>query len=159
MNSKLRFGFLLGLILIATGFGSKTKPLTAQEILDLVNRDRSSHGLATLTLNPTLNLAASEKASDMLTENYFAHTSPSGISPWHWFKTAGYNYSFAGENLAEGYADASVLEKSWMASPSHRANILSPNYSEVGLAVVDYNNSSLVVQLFGGRDNKLTYQK
>ncbi|MBX4187062.1 MAG: CAP domain-containing protein [Candidatus Doudnabacteria bacterium] len=128
-------------------------------MLDLVNQDRVSHGLPALNLNSTLNLAALAKAQDMLSHNYFSHVSPSGETPWHWIKTVGYNYAYAGENLAEGYLDADDLEKSWMASPSHRANILSPHYSEVGLAVVNFHDTNLVVQMFGSKDFRVTYSK
>jgi uncharacterized protein YkwD len=156
MNSKLKFGFLLVIIALMTSISLKSKPFTSQEILDLVNQDRVSHGLSRLILNPTLNLAAFAKARDMLTKNYFAHTSPTGTTPWYWFKTLGYNFTYAGENLAEGYIDAIDLENSWMSSAEHRANILSPYYSDLGLAVVTYNNTNLVVQLFGSQDARVT---
>ena len=138
MNTKVRFGFLLGFLALLLSFSLRTKPLTEAQILDLVNLDRTNHGLTSLTLNPTLNLAAQAKAEDMLAHNYFAHTSPSGATPWYWFKSLGYRYTYAGENLAEGYSDAVDLEKSWMASAPHRANILSPNYEELGLAYGDW---------------------
>jgi len=158
MNSKVRFGFLLLIITLISSVNLRSGVLTSQEILDLVNQDRASHGLSSLELNPTLNLAALAKAHDMLSNNYFAHTSPAGATPWDWFKSMGYNYTYAGENLAEGYTDATELEKSWMSSPSHRANILSPYYSELGLAVVEYNNVSLVVQLFGSKDRAVSFK-
>ncbi len=157
MNSKVKFGLLLVTIALITSFSMKSRPLSALEILDLVNRDRTAQGLSELSLNPTLNEAALAKAEDMTEHGYFAHTSPTGATPWHWFKDAGYNYTFAGENLAEGYSDAVDLENSWMASAAHRANILSPHYSEIGLAVVEYRNKNLVVQLFGSKDAKLTF--
>ncbi len=159
MNSKLRFGFLLACIALISSINLKSTSLSQQEILSLVNKDRALHGLPALQLSPTLNLAALAKAKDMLSNNYFAHISPTGATPWHWFKAMGYNYTYAGENLAEGYSKASELEKSWMESPSHRANILSPNYSDVGFAIVSFNNTSIVVQMFGSKDLRLTYQK
>ncbi|MBX4191651.1 MAG: CAP domain-containing protein [Candidatus Doudnabacteria bacterium] len=159
MNSKLRFGFLLAIIVLASALQLKSEMLSQQEILDLVNLDRAQYGLPSLTLNPTLNLAALAKAEDMLSNNYFAHTSPAGTTPWHWLKAFGYNYTYAGENLAEGYQAADELQKSWMASDTHRANILSPYYSDVGLAVVTYNNTNLVVQMFGSKDIRVTFQK
>lgn len=159
MNSKLKFGFLLACISLVTSINLKPSTLTPQAILDLVNADRLQHGLNQLTLNPTLNLAALAKAEDMSENNYFAHNSPNGNTPWFWFKSMGYHYTYAGENLAEGYSDPYELEKSWMESDSHRANILSPYYSEVGLAIVRNNNTNLVVQLFGSRDQILTFGK
>ena len=127
MNSKVRFGFLLAMIVLLCSLSLKPKVLSQQAILDLVNLDRANRGLSELSLNPVLNLAALAKAEDMLTKNYFAHTSPEGATPWHWFKTMGYNYTYAGENLAEGYTDATDLEKSWMASSA--ARIVLPVYS------------------------------
>ena len=156
MNSKLRFGILLAIIAVFGSIGLSQKTLSPEEILAQVNHDRAKIGLAHLTLNETLNLAALAKAQDMLANNYFAHTSPAGTTPWEWFKSMGYNYSYAGENLAEGYTDARDLENSWMSSPAHRANILSPYYSDVGVAIVSFNNTNLVVQMFGSLDHKLT---
>jgi uncharacterized protein YkwD len=159
MNSKSKFGFLLVLVVLVTSVNLKPEALTAQQILDLVNNDRASHGLSQLELDPVLTLAALAKAEDMTSNNYFAHTSPDGATPWQWFRAMGYNYTYAGENLAEGYTDPYELEKSWMASAPHRANILSPNFEEVGLAIVEHKNTNLIVQLFGSKDAKLTFQK
>lgn len=133
--------------------------ITAEEILDLVNQDREKHGLSGLDLNSSLNMAAGLKAMDMVEKNYFAHVSPQGLKPWHWFKVIGYNYTYAGENLAIGFSDASELERTWMASASHRANILSPVYSELGLAVAKHDDNYVVVQFFGSEDDKLTLRQ
>ncbi|MEJ0021967.1 MAG: CAP domain-containing protein [Candidatus Doudnabacteria bacterium] len=159
MISKLRFGLLLALIGMFLAGSYSSSPLTAQQILNLVNRDREKHGLSSLSLNPTLNLAALAKADDMINKNYFAHVSPAGTKPWDWFLSLGYNYSYAGENLAEGYTDPYELENSWMSSPAHRANILSPFYSEAGLAVVERNNTNIIVQFFGSKENKVTLRQ
>ena len=156
MKSKLRFVFLLVAITILSSFSLNPKAFAESELLKLINEDREVNGLPKLSFHPVLNLAAYAKANDMLSENYFAHTSPAGETPWHWFEAVGYRYTFAGENLAKGFDDPVDLEKSWMASTSHRANILSPNYSEVGLAVVSHQGQNLVVQLFGSQDQKLT---
>ncbi len=159
MFSKLRFGLLLVIISLLLAGSYSFRPLTSQEILNLVNIDRTKHDLAPLTLNPTLNLAAMAKAEDMINKDYFAHVGPDGTNPWYWFKSLGYDYAYAGENLAEGYLDAHDLENSWMASPSHRANILSPFYSEAGLAVVNRNSANIIVQFFGSKENKVTLRQ
>lgn len=159
MSSKLRFSVLLVFISLFLAGVSHPKPLSGQGILDLVNADRVSHGLSELSLDETLTKAATAKAKDMVMKNYFAHIGPDGINPWHWFKILGYNYAYAGENLAEGYEDANDLEKSWMNSPTHRANILSPFYSEVGVAVIERDGTSLVVQFFGSKESKLTLRQ
>ena len=105
------------------------------DIITLVNAERQKNGLAPLSANAKLDQTAQMKAQDMTLNNYFAHTSPTGISPWFWFQKGGYDYQFAGENLAVDFNDASAVVKAWMDSPSHRANMLNPNFSEVGVAV------------------------
>jgi hypothetical protein len=71
----------------------------------------------------------------MITNDYFDHTSPAGVSPWYWFSIAGYNFIWAGENLAINFTDTNVVFGAWMASPGHRDNILNPNFKEIGVAV------------------------
>lgn len=156
MHFKSRF-FLLVLILVTiSGSNTLIDQISKVQVLDLVNKDRVSRGLEPLNVNESLNLAAMAKAQDMIRNNYFSHNSPDGKKPWQWFTDLGYNYSYAGENLARGFTDAFDLEESWMQSPDHRANILSPFYSEAGLAVVNDGGKKLVVQFFGSRDNKVT---
>jgi len=101
-----------------------------------------------------LNQAAQLKAENMVANNYFNHTSPSGISPWYWFTKVGYNYKYAGENLAIGFFDSQEVYQAWLNSPEHRANIVNPNYTEVGTAVLSgfgSNNTIVVVQEFGSQ--------
>ncbi len=71
----------------------------------------------------------------MVAGSYFAHYSPSGVSPWHWFTAAGYAYTHAGEDLALNFTNSETLEAAWMASPTHRANILKSVYTETGVGV------------------------
>ncbi len=159
MLSKLRFGLLLVLIMLSGSFAISTPRLSTDQILNLVNKDREAYGLPKLSNNPTLNKAAYAKAQDMLAFNYFDHISPTGTKPWQFFKSSGYNYVYAGENLAINFTDANDLESSWMESPKHRDNILSPNFSEVGLAVVEQGGKIIIVQFFGSKDSRLTYEK
>ena len=159
MMPRLRFGFLLIAISLLVGPSLMSLSLSPDQILNLLNQDRLSHGLDQLSLSPTLTLAALAKADDMISKNYFSHVAPDGTSPWHWFKSLGYNYAYAGENLAVGFTDPADLENSWMASPSHRANILSPFYSDVGVAVINRNNTNIIVQFFGSTDNKVTLRQ
>jgi len=159
MSFKFRIGLLLLVLVILSGSNLEKRALSARQIIDLLNQDRVRHGLDVLVMNPTLNLAAMAKAQDMINKNYFSHTSPEGVKPWYWFQVLGYDYTYAGENLAEGYNDPVELEKSWMGSPTHRANILSPFYSEVGLAVAEDHNTNIVVQFFASKDNKVTLRQ
>jgi len=151
---------LLLLCAIAAGSIGFSKPsISSQAILDEVNQDRMQLGFSQLSLSPTLSLAAYSKAQDMIANDYFAHISPSGVKPWHWFRALGYAYTYAGENLAAGYTNASELEESWMNSPPHRANILSPFYDELGLAMVASGDTTLVVQFFGSRNNRVSLRE
>jgi uncharacterized protein YkwD len=150
LRNKNKIIFLILLLFLMAGLvpASQKKVISPSEILFNVNKDRELRGLGVLDLNPQLNLAAYAKAQDMVMNNYFAHESPDGTTPWQWIKSLGYEYEFAGENLALGYNDSSDLQESWMSSPTHRANILSPYYSEMGLAIVSHRNTNVIVQFF-----------
>ena len=159
MGFKFRLGLLVLGLFVLSGSSITPKHLEIKDVLSSLNSDRALHGLAALNLDPTLNLAALAKAKDMAMKDYFAHTSPDGLDPWHWFNVLGYEYLYAGENLAQGFDDPRELEDHFMASVSHRANILSPFYSQVGLAVVNVKNTTVVVQLFGTKENKVTLRQ
>lgn len=126
--------------------------ITKIALENFANETRMAVGLQSLTESKKLNLAARMKAENMVVNNYFSHTSPTGISPWHWFSKAGYTYKYAGENLAIGFFESEEVFNAWLNSPSHKANILNPNYKEIGTAVLGGfgpNNSIVVVQEFG----------
>jgi len=110
--------------------------ITPTELLQDTNAQRQSAGLSQLKLNDELDKAAYLKAQDMFANNYWAHNSPSGVTPWQWFSEVGYQYNAAGENLAKNYPSAAATVTAWMASPTHRANILNSNYQDVGFAVM-----------------------
>lgn len=104
------------------------------------NAQRSANGLGALTLNAQLNQAAAAKAADMAANDYWAHTSPSGLTPWYFVSNTGYSYQTAGENLAYGFVTTDDTITGWMNSPGHRANILNGSYQEVGFATLDIPN-------------------
>ncbi len=126
--------------------------ITAQKVLDQTNQERSKLGLPVLKYNSLLSQSATQKAQDMFTHNYWAHTSPSGTSPWNFFKNVDYKYSIAGENLARDFYDTESLLKAWMNSPTHKENIINPKYQEIGIGVVNGTlggiKTTLVVQHF-----------
>lgn len=132
-----------------------TSSITIDEVVRMTNEQRIAAGLAPLSYNESLADAARRKAANMLSEDYWAHNSPSGISPWHWFKEVGYNYVHAGENLAKDFGSTDRMINAWMDSRTHRENIVSPDYQEIGLAVVPGTlggqETVLVVQLFGSK--------
>lgn len=126
--------------------------ITKSSLVNMLNQTRQSLGLGVLQENEDLDNAAMLKARDMIKNEYFSHTSPSGTTPWHWFYEAGYNYKYAGENLAIGFYDSSEVFKAWLDSSSHKENMVNPSYSEVGTAVLSgfgENDAIIVVQLFG----------
>lgn len=123
------------------------------EIIALTNDERSQNTVSTLGENALLDAAAQAKANDMATKGYFSHVGPDGKEPWAWVAGAGYNYSYAGENLAVHFEDSTDVVNAWMASPTHRANIVKPVYTEIGVGVAQgtYQGqpATFVVQYFG----------
>lgn len=128
--------------------------LTRMGIFALVNAERTKEGLPPLSYNATLSAIAEVKALDMITREYFAHESPDGVDVSGLAERYHYDYINVGENLAMGdfVSDADVV-RGWMNSPGHRANILNPLYTEIGIAAV-YGRSEgrmmwFAVQAFG----------
>lgn len=117
------------------------------------NAKRVTAGLVPLTLNMTLSQAAAAKAQDMFANNYWAHNSPAGKTPWNFISAAGYQYTIAGENLAKNFSTSDGVVEAWMASPTHRDNIMKPGYRDIGFAIVNGvlggEETTLVVQMFG----------
>jgi len=127
--------------------------ITPDRVTELVNESRLARDLPVVTLSSELSAAASMKAEDMFAKQYFAHDTPDGHDPWYWVKKAGYTYQLAGENLAIHFRDAFSQHTAWMESPTHRKNILNPEYRDIGVAVrsgeYEGNPTTIVVQFFG----------
>jgi uncharacterized protein YkwD len=128
--------------------------ITSANIVRLTNNERQNLGLKTLRTNSALNAAAYEKAYDMIQKDYWAHFGPNGETPWQFIKGAGFKpYRYAGENLAKGFTSSEGVHQAWMASPTHRDNIVNSNYADIGVAVVhgklQGDEVVLVVQMFG----------
>lgn len=97
------------------------------------NLERQKAGLPGLTLSDKLTKSAQAKADEMVAMNYFEHYRPSdGKPPWDYMEEAGYNYRYAGENLAKGYLTAFGATTAWVNSKLHKENLLEPRYKEVG---------------------------
>lgn len=131
--------------------------ISSEDLLTLTNQERQKVDLVRLVYNNQLAVAAHNKAVDMFTDNYWAHISPTtGRTPWVFIQNAGYTYTYAGENLARGFTTSSDVINAWMASPTHRANVLSSNYQDVGFAIeqgtlTGEDNTVLIVEMFGGK--------
>ncbi|NTW13717.1 MAG: CAP domain-containing protein [Candidatus Moranbacteria bacterium] len=125
----------------------------ADKAMSLVNKERESRGLPALIPNETLARAATKKLQDMESKKYFAHTSPEGKTPWSFLDDAGYDYRYAGENLAIHFNDPEAEHKAWMESEKHCQNILDPRFREIGMAekkvFMEGRETILVVQSFG----------
>lgn len=124
-------------------------------LLSATNSQRSAHGVSTLSINSKLNSAAQAKANDMVARDYWSHQTPDGQQPWVFIVNAGYQYLAAGENLAYGFSTSSGAVTGWMNSPSHKANLLSSSFTEVGFGFAnsaDYVGNgpqTVVVAMYG----------
>lgn len=155
--------YILIFILLQVGFSiiNYVKPgilgisgnIDQKKIIELTNIERQKLGLGTVSENDALDKAASLKAQNMFEENYWAHFAPSGKTPWDFILGSGYKFTFAGENLAKNFSSSEEVVKAWMASPTHRDNLLNDKYKDIGMAVVEGNlngqKTILVVQEFG----------
>ena len=132
------------------GFASD---IFTDEIVELTNAERDRNGLPPLRLDPLLSEAARRKAEDMFADDYWAHIAPDGTKPWDFITGVGYNYVYAGENLAKDFQKSEAVVKAWMESPTHRQNILNEKFKDIGVAVVNGAlngyETTLVVQMFG----------
>lgn len=106
------------------------------EVLARVNEARATQDLAPLRLDPLLSAVADEYACEMIEDDFLAHTSPkSRLTPGERLTSAGYIYYAMGENIAAGQSTADEVVRDWLASELHRANIMSPDWRDVGIAV------------------------
>jgi uncharacterized protein YkwD len=131
---------------------SASTPLTLtkleQQVVNLVNQKRASHGLVKLRVNSKLETAARAHSKEMGSKQYFSHDSASGETfarrvIRYGYTRSGYSYWAAGENIAWGsglYATANAVVNSWMKSPAHRAVILTRKFRDVGLGAVVCDN-------------------
>ena len=119
------------------------------EVIRLVNVERSKKGLGMLKTNWQLSRVARYKSQDMINKGYFSHTSPTYGSPFKMMESFGVRFSSAGENIAMGQTSPQSVMAGWMNSPGHRSNILSPSYSEIGVGLAkDRNGRYYWTQMF-----------
>lgn len=134
-----------------------TGNIDQKKIIELTNKEREKKGLPDVVENEALDKAAQMKAQNMFVENYWAHFAPSGKSPWDFILGSGYKFTYAGENLAKNFYNSDDVVSAWMASPTHKDNLLNSKYQDIGIAVVDGvlngQKTTLVVQEFGTTQN------
>lgn len=150
---SLSFGALASVLFVSHAFAS---PITTQNVLDGINQQRTNRGLPKFAINPDLTNAANLKSKDMINRNYFEHFA-FGMTPWDFIKNAGYNYLYAGENLAMDYNTSEGMVSAWMNSPAHKDNILNPDFQDAGIGIVkgEYiengavHSTTMVTNMFG----------
>ena len=123
-----------------------------QQVLDLVNAERTKRGISALTLDSNLSSVATKKSQDMVNKNYFDHTSPTYGSPFDMMKQFGISYRTAGENIAKGQKTPQEVVTAWMNSEGHRKNILNPNFTNLGVGIAkDSKGTTYWTQMFIGK--------
>lgn len=120
-----------------------------KEVDRLVNVERTSRGLSSLSHDWELSRVARYKSQDMKDNNYFSHTSPTYGSPFQMMKSFGITYRTAGENIAKGQHTPQAVVTAWMNSSGHRANILNSSFTHIGVGYVE--NGKYWTQMFVGR--------
>lgn len=137
--------------------GSIVKGTAAEftsSLLYLVNSTRNQNGLVSLDLNPTLNAIATARSIDMLNRGYFSHTTPEGKNIFIILQENGIGYMSAGENIQNSTpasnASAQLYFSTWMSSSMHKTNILSANFSQIGIGISFNNDRFVAVIVFLG---------
>ncbi|MDR0880764.1 MAG: CAP domain-containing protein [Clostridioides sp.] len=122
-----------------------------KQVLDIVNAERAKSGLKALTLDAKLSEVATLKSQDMINKNYFDHNSPTYGSPFDMMKKYGITYQTAGENIAMGQKSPQEVMTAWMNSEGHRKNILTSNFTKIGVGVAKNANGTIYwTQMFVG---------
>jgi uncharacterized YkwD family protein len=123
-----------------------------QEVLNIVNKERTSRGLSALKFNTEVSKVATLKSQDMIDKGYFDHNSPTYGSPFDMMKKFGITYRSAGENIAMGQKTPQEVMTAWMNSEGHRKNILNSSFTEIGIGIAKDSNGRLYwTQMFIGR--------
>ncbi len=138
----------------STGSGSSGSPghgLSSQaaQVLQITNAERAKAGCKALAVNSKLTSAAQAHSADMAKNNYFAHNSQDGTSPFDRMKRAGYNFRAAAENIAAGQTTAASVMNAWMNSAGHKANILNCTYTQIGIGYATRGGTPYWTQDFG----------
>lgn len=111
-------------------------------VVELTNNFRAQNGLPPLTVNVQLTATAETHSQNMAVQDFFSHTGLNGSQPSDRVKASGYNYTFVGENIGAGYSTPEEAVQGWLNSPGHRANILNPNYQEIGIGYYYLENDT-----------------
>ncbi|WP_063729518.1 CAP domain-containing protein [Streptomyces sp. RTd22] len=120
------------------------------EVITLTNAERAAARLAPLAPDPRLTAAAQAHSDDMVARDFYDHTSPEGRQPWDRAATAGATHRGIGENIACGQRGPAEVVRGWMNSPGHRANILKPDFTHIGVGYATGSRAGTYwTQVFG----------
>ena len=134
-NKTIITSVLVSFILLLSTQIASASEITPENVINNVNKERQARMLEPLKNNELLMKAAEDKSRYMIIHDYFEHYAL-GLTPWSFIINNGYDYSIAGENLAMGFKTSEGIVEAWMDSPTHRANILNPDYEEIGVGIV-----------------------
>lgn len=150
-TADARSGDLYWTALWASPFTAQGLAEWASAVLRLTNAERTAAGLRPLSPDPLLTVAAQNHSADMIARAFYAHTSPDGGEPWHRASAAGSGHRAIGENIACGQRTPAEVVDGWMNSPGHRANILKPSFTHLGVGYAGGGSAGTYwTQLFGG---------
>ena len=151
------FLLLITITIVSPISTTSTNAFGVSDIIEKSNQARAQLGSDPLTTDNKLMSAAQMKAEDMAKGHYFAHTAPDGTVPWDYFKKVGYVYDEAGENLAVTNQDAANVIDGWLNSPTHRENLLSKKYTNMGIGMAvfgeyeGHKDTYVIVAMYGKR--------
>ncbi len=125
---------------------SLTSNISSDVLVALTNSERRENKVLPLVQNKLLAKAAQLKAEEMAARGYFSHRNPDGKMPWYFMNKVGYEYTYAGENLAINFFDSKELAEAWMNSPTHRANMVKKGFKEIGIGIASgfYNGKETI---------------
>lgn len=132
-----KYSFVFIFLIIFCLFPKNSFAIDAIKLIAEVNNERIANGLTQLVQENKLNNAALQKAISLTKIQSLSHTKSQEGVAWLFIKDAGYFYEIAGENLAVNFQNEAEVVSHWMNSPSHRANILNPDFTDIGVAVTD----------------------
>ena len=156
VNKAIKVSISLAVAFLFSAQIAFASEINQDNLIKLINQERNSRGIPSLKVDADLNQAASLKSKDMINRDYFDHYAY-GLSPWDFITNSGYNYLYAGENLAMDFNTSEGVVKAWMNSPAHRDNILNPDFNDTGLGIVkgEYtedgyvHNTTMISNMFG----------
>lgn len=145
-------------VMIGMGGAASThaSDITVESVRSQINFQREVRGIKPLRDDTRLDRASLNKSNDMIAKDYFEHYAY-GMTPWKFITDQNYNYLYAGENLAMDFQTPEGMVRAWMNSPSHRKNILNPDFDDMGIGIVkgEYSDSKgshqtiIVTNMFG----------